>query len=330
MSRLVEGSGRSMPDLDAVGAVIMDRLAVTSRDAVLIVYNAELPHAAELVGAVAEAARARSEQVTVHDYPAGSRDGEEPPAAVASAMRESTAVVVLTRSSISHTRARMEATRSGARIASMPGIGRETFARALLADYDQLRQVGTALAQKLTGGSSCRVTSQAGTDVLLSLEGRTAIVDDGNLQAPGAFGNLPAGEAYIAPSETDANGTIVFDGSLAEWGLLEEPLTIVLKRGKAIEIEGGVAARWLCETLDAGGPNGRVIAELGIGTNPGARVSGDVLEDEKAAGTVHFAFGSNTSMGGDNQSSVHLDALVLQPRVELDGAVILDDGLAAT
>lgn len=317
-----------MPDLEAAGAVIIDRLAVTSRDAVLIVCNPELPHVAELVDAVAVAARRRSERVTVHDYPAGSRDGEQPPAAVAAAMRESTALVLLTRFSISHTNARMESTRGGARIASMPGVSRDTFARALPADYEQLRLAGQSLARRLTAASSCRVTTSAGTDVFLSLHGRTAIVDDGNLQAPGAFGNLPAGEAYIAPCENVASGTIVFDGSLAEWGKLKEPLTVVLEEGRIVNLEGGAAAEWLCETLDAGGSNGRVIAELGIGTNRGARVSGDVLEDEKAAGTVHFAFGNNMNMGGVNQASVHLDALVLRPHLVLDDVVILDEGLA--
>lgn len=326
MSGLVEGVG-SVPDLETAGAVIMDRLGVTSRDAVLIVCNKELPHAAELVNAVAGAARARSERVAVQEYPAGSRDGEEPPATVAAAMRKSTAVILLTRFSISHTKARMEATRGGARIASMPGVRLDTFVRALPADYDQLRLAGESLAKQLTIASSCRVTTSAGTDVVLSLHDRTAIVDDGNLQAPGAFGNLPAGEAYIAPCEDAVSGTIVFDGSLTEWGILDRPLTVVLDRGRAVDIKGGSAAEWLCETLDAGGSGGRVIAELGIGTNRGARVSGDVLEDEKAAGTIHFAFGNNLNMGGLNEASVHLDALVLRPHLELDGVVMLDEGL---
>jgi leucyl aminopeptidase (aminopeptidase T) len=209
----------------------------------------------------------------------------------------------------------------------MPGITRQAFMRALPADYERLRDVGQALAQKLSEASNCRVTAPGGTEILLSLDGRTAICDDGNLQAPGAFGNLPAGEAYIAPCENKANGRIVFDGSLSEWGMLKRPLTVVLEEGRAINIEGGAAGRWLLETLDAGGPNGRVIAELGIGTNAGAVVSGLVLEDEKAAETLHFAFGGNTNIGGENRASVHLDAVVLKPRVELDGVVILDHGL---
>lgn len=242
-------------------------------------------------------------------------------------MCEATVLVLLTRFSLSHTTARIEATRSGARIASMPAITRETFARSVPANYDELRRVGQRLAGRLTAATSCRVTGPSGTDVLLSLDGRTAICDDGDLRTRGAFGNLPAGEAYIAPRESDASGTIVFDGSLSEWGVLEGPLAVVVERGRAVSVDGGAAARWLLQTLDEGGRNGRVIAELGIGTNPGALVTGSVLEDEKATGTVHFAFGNNSSMGGENVASVHLDALILDPRVELDGVVIIDRGL---
>jgi leucyl aminopeptidase (aminopeptidase T) len=160
------------------------------------------------------------------------------------------------------------------------------------------RRSGRTVADELTAATACRVTGPSGIDVRLSFAGRTAIRDDGDLREPGAFGNLPAGEAYIAPLEGDATGTIVFDGSLSGWGLLEEPLAVTLEHGRAARAVGGAAASRLLETLHRGGPNGRNLAELGIGTNPGATISGNILEDEKAAGSVHFAFGTNTSMGG--------------------------------
>jgi leucyl aminopeptidase (aminopeptidase T) len=102
-------------------------------------------------------------------------------------------------------------------------------------------------------------------------------------------------------------------------------LSIDLERGRLVTAAGGAAAEWLLATLDAGGPNGRTIAELGIGTNPNATITGVILEDEKVEGTVHFAFGTNTSIGGANQASVHIDALVRNALVELDGHPILRD-----
>jgi leucyl aminopeptidase (aminopeptidase T) len=181
-------------------------------------------------------------------------------------------------------------------------------------------------APSRTAAGVCRVTASGGTDIELLLHGREAISDDGKLGAPGAWGNLPAGEAYIAPLETEARGTIVFDGSLATWDLLDEPITVELEQGRAVGAAGDRAAGWLLETLDAGGENGRTIAELGIGTNPGATITGAILEDEKAEGTVHLAFGTNIGMGGANLASVHIDGLVRQAEVELDGRTVLRDG----
>jgi leucyl aminopeptidase (aminopeptidase T) len=303
--------------------VALDRLGISDGDKFLVVSNPELGQiAAELAGA----ARARTESVRIEEFPPTSRDGEEPPKAVATAMCQASAIAIVSRFSLSHTQARMAATQAGARIASMPNVTVDVFARTLRVDYTHLEQVGRVLTSMLTRAGTCLVTAPRGTDVALSLHGREAICDDGDLRARGAWGNLPAGEAFIAPLESEAQGTIVFDGSLAGWGLLDEPLSIELERGRAVTAAGGAAAEWLLETLDAGGDNGRTIAELGIGTNPVATITGAILEDEKAEGTVHFAFGANTGIGGANQASVHIDGLVREPQVELDGRPILRAG----
>jgi leucyl aminopeptidase (aminopeptidase T) len=302
--------------------VALDRLGVSDLDEFLVVSNPEL---VEIATELAEAARARTQTVRIQEFPATSRDGEEPPEAVARAMCEASAIAIVTRFSLSHTQARMAATRAGARIASMPGITVDIFARTIPIDYTHLERAGRALASKLTDATACRVTAPGGTDIELSLHGRKAIRDDGDLLTPGAWGNLPAGEAFIAPLEGAGRGTIVFDGSLAGWGLLDEPLSIELERGRAVTA-ASAAADWLLKTLRAGGENGRTIAELGIGTNPGATITGAILEDEKAEGTVHFAFGSNTGIGGANQASVHIDGLVRDAMVELDGSLVLRDG----
>jgi len=257
-------------------------------------------------------------------YPTLGRNGEEPPADVAQAMLEASAVFATTTYSISHTKARLAATACGARIASMRGFD-DASAGAMAVDYRLLRTTGAHLAAALTAADSCRITSPAGTDVRLSITGRHATADDGNLQAPGAFGNLPAGEAYVAPLETIGEGNVVFDGALADYGLLRSPLSIRLEAGRAAEAEGE-AADWLLGTLDAGGEHGRAIAEVGVGTNPGANLCGLVAIDEKVLGTAHLAFGTSASFGGVNQAGVHIDGIILEPTVDLDGTVILEHG----
>jgi leucyl aminopeptidase (aminopeptidase T) len=294
-------------------AAAVDALGVSAADDVLVLCNdGQRP----IADALAEAATGRARRVTVMAFPAASRHGEEPPPAVAAAMAGATVVFAPTTFSVSHTQARITATGRGVRIATMPGITEEIFGRAVSVDYAELKRAGEEIAARLTAATTCRITSAAGTDVVLTLDGRTAISDDGDLRAPGAFGNLPAGEGFISPLETAGEGTIVFDGSIAGYGLLDEPLRVKLSGGRIVEA-GGAAAPWLLGTLDAGGEYGRSIAELGIGTNPAAQLTGNILEDEKVKGTVHIAFGTSAGIGGVNVSSVHIDGMVLSPRLEM-------------
>jgi len=308
--------------LTTAAAAAVHCLGVGASDDVLVLCNDEQRTIAE---SLAMAADRPARSVRLVAYPTLTRDGEEPPAFVAEAMTEATVIFAPTTFSLSHTQARREATGRGARIATMPGITPEIFRRALPVDYAGLKRAGERIAAELSAASRCRITSPAGTDLVLCLEGRTAICDDGNLQAEAAWGNLPAGEAFIAPIETRGEGTIVFDGALAGYGLLREPLRITLAHGRAIAADGE-AAHWLLDTLDAGGPTGRLIAELGIGTNPLAIMTGNILEDEKAVGTAHLAFGTSASFGGTNVSTVHIDGMVLEPTVELDERLLIQKG----
>ena len=304
----------------------MDCLGVGEEDSVLILCNDPQLAIAE---ALNDAALPRAASVRVLAFDGGTRHGEEPPADVRAAMAEATVIFAPTTFSLSHTQARQEATRRGIRMATMPGITEEVFRRALDVDYGELKRAGEWLAAQLSAASSCRVTSPGGTDLFVELSGRSGISDDGDLSAVGAFGNLPAGEAFIAPLETSGEGTIVFDGALGGYGLLEEPVPVVLSGGRLVDARGAVG-EWLAATLDAGGEHGRSLAELGIGTNPAARMTGNILEDEKALGTIHLAFGTSAGIGGVNRSSVHIDGLVLRPTLELDGRRLLEDGLLVT
>jgi leucyl aminopeptidase (aminopeptidase T) len=300
----------------------IDCLGVGPDDNVLILCNDPQLAIAE---ALLDAARPRARNVRVLAFEAGARHGQEPPFEICSTMAEATVIFAPTTFSLSHTEARQEATRRGIRVATMPGITEEVFRRALDVDYGELKRAGEWLAAQLSAASSCRITAPGGTDLRVELSGRSGISDDGDLAAVGAFGNLPAGEAFIAPLETSGEGTIVFDGALGGYGLLEEPVPVVLSGGRLVDA-GGAVGEWLAATLDSGGEYGRSLAEFGIGTNPAARMTGNILEDEKALGTIHLAFGTSAGIGGVNRSSVHIDGLVLRPTVELDGRALLEDG----
>jgi leucyl aminopeptidase (aminopeptidase T) len=309
-------------ELHKAAEAAVNCLGVQESDRALVLCNEPQRPIAE---ALAAASRARTEAVRLLEYPTLSRDGEAPPASVARAMLEASVVFAATVCSISHTRERLAATAAGARIAGMSSLTPKLFAEALPTDYELLRSSGKQIADALSAARSCRITSPAGTEIVLNIDGRQAIVDDGHLQDTGAFGNLPAGEAYIAPIETLGDGSIVFDGALAGYGLLRAPLRIQLEAGRAVTADGE-AAQWLLSTLAAGGQHGRSIAEIGIGTNPAARLRGLIAVDEKALGTAHLAFGTSASFGGANQANVHIDGVLLEPTIELDGQQLISAG----
>jgi leucyl aminopeptidase (aminopeptidase T) len=313
-------------DLVASAEAAMTCLGIRPEDDVLVVCNDEQRGIAE---ALAAAAKPLARSMAVLPFAASSRHGEEPPAEVAEAMARADAVFAPTSRSLSHTRARIQATGRGVRIATMPTITEEIFARAIAVDYAGLKRSGEALATRLSSARAARLTSGGGTDIALSLDGRAGLSDDGHLQRRGAFGNLPAGEAYVAPRETLGDGTVVFDGSLAGYGRLTTPVSVTVEGGRVVDADTP-AGEWLLETLDAGGPNGRSIAELGLGTNPAATLTGNVLEDEKVIGTIHLAFGSSAAIGGVNSAGVHIDGIVLRPTVELDDEPVLADGRILT
>jgi leucyl aminopeptidase (aminopeptidase T) len=303
--------------LARAAAVTVERLGATAGEQFLVVYN---EHLVEIATAITAAANCTGCHARALMFPPTARNGDEPPDNVAAALSSVDAAAMVTKFSLSHTRARIAATEKGVRIAGMAGgIDSDIFCRLLPTDYASLESRGRALAEQLTAADRCRITSPEGTEVELVIRGRTGRSDDGDLRRPGAFGNLPAGEAYIAPNEELGEGLVVFDGSLTAWGLLDEPLRVELAGGRIVGASGGAAARFLLDTLDSAGPAGRVIAELGVGTNPMARIGGRIIEDEKAAGTIHIAFGTNISLGGANYAAVHLDGVVRNPTVELDG-----------
>lgn len=311
-----------MSDLDPAASLAAECLGVQAGEHVAVLHN---PAQAAIAGALADAARTRGASVELLGFDTLSRHGEEPPAAVAETMLRADACFAATDTSLSHTRARLAARAQGARFASLPTVTEDIFRRAIPIDYGLMSGLGAAIAGLITRADSIRITSPQGTDVTLSVRGRDGRNDDGDLRARGAFGNLPAGEAYVAPVEIEGDGVVVFDGSVAGYGLLTEPMEVRLERGRLVSASGAAGA-WLQATLDAGGAGGRSVAELGIGTNAAATLSGVVLEDEKICGTAHIAFGSSAGIGGVVQSAVHVDSILLEPAIEIAGVTVARGG----
>ncbi len=282
----------------------------------------------EIGYALFEAAKSISNDTFIIEIIPAQHHGQEPPKQIAALMSSVDVVVAPTFRSLTHTEARRTACRAGARVATMPGILLETFVRAMIANYSAIAALSIKLADMLSSAKMARITTERGTDLSMSLDGRTAIADTGILHNPGDFGNLPAGEAYIAPLEGSTSGTLVIDGSIGDTGILasDDKIKTRIEKGFATEIDGGRAAAYLIGVLSQFTREARNIAELGIGTNPSARLCGNLLEDEKVMGTVHVALGNNISMGGHIDVPIHLDGIILSPNIWLDGKMIMEHG----
>ena len=234
-----------------------------------------------------------------------------------------------------------------------PGITKSLFCASVPADFDRLKADCAWLAERLSKAVAVRVTSPGGTEVTFSTRGRVAFIDDGDFRHAGTGGNLPAGESYISPVVGTAEGRIVFDGSMSTHRgtiFLYKPIAVEFEGGFITQISGGEEAEALSETIRLGeqdavameadgklawgkgqvyARNARSLGELGIGVNPLAGISGNMIVDEKAARTCHFAVGSNYNQ--DGPALIHLDGLVKEPTIELeleDGSnlVLLEDG----
>ena len=307
-------------------AVMQQSLGVQSGERVLVVTDPPKRSFGELF---ARGALRVTQSVHLLIMPEAPDHGSEPPARVAAAMAAADVCFLPTSKSLSHTHARRNASAAGARVASMPSITYEMAMRTLRVDYGDIARTSEALAVLLTAADSVHLTAPGGTDLHLDLNGRSGFADTGVFTAAGAFGNLPAGEAFIAPLEARAHGTLVFDAALPvddpDGAVADAPMVIEVRDGLARSLTGP-GAEDLQAVFDRLGDDARNIAELGIGTNPATRISGNVLECEKVVGTAHVALGNSLHIGGATDVPFHSDGVINRPTILAGDTPLIEDG----
>jgi len=302
---------------------VRDCMGTRAGEQVLVVTDAPL----RAIGyALRQAAEDLGAEVLLVEMLPRKTNGEEPPKPVADLMAMMDVVLCPTAKSLTHTDSRRAASARGVRVATLPGVTEEVMVRCMNADYHRIAERTFKVCALLERAATVRVTAPAGTDIVMPIKGRTAHASSGLFREKGLWGNLPTGEAYLAPLEGQANGVVVVDGSMAGVGMTAEPIRIVVRDGYATEITGGAEAARLRALLEPHGKDAYTVAEFGIGTNDKAMLTGLILEDEKVMGTIHIAFGDNKSMGGSVRVASHLDGLVKRPTVWLDDQKIMEDG----
>jgi leucyl aminopeptidase (aminopeptidase T) len=270
--------------------------------------------------ALYEAASERTDDAIIVSYPPGEQHGAEPPAPVAAAMRETDVFIAPTTKSLTHTLARSNATESGARGATMPGITEEVMIRGLDADYEAIAEGCRSLLEQVGDAEEIRVTSPEGTDITFRPGGRAWLDDVGLNHESGEFSNLPAGEVFVSPETAD--GTYVVDGTMMPHGRLGSGtrLEFEVENGTVTRISDDAIREQVETASEEVGQDAYNLAELGIGANVGVtELVGSVLLDEKAGGTVHIAIGDDHGIGGDVEAPLHLDGILTDPTVYADG-----------
>ena len=305
--------------LSAFQNVMNQCMALKPNESILIITD---PDQKSLAEKFLKAAKEITNNAKLISFDTMTENAQEPPTKIAKKMAASDVALLVTTFSLSHTQARKKANLAGCRIASMPGITQDMVTRTLAGNYSKIAKISQKLAKILTTGNKVTITSPGGTNLNLDITNRPAIADTGLFTKPGDFGNLPAGEAFVAPVEEKTNGTIVFDGAFADI-VLDKPIKSLVKNGVAYSITGGKAAKTLNKLFQKVSPKAKIIAELGIGTNPNCKLSPEVLEAEKVYGTCHIALGNNQGFGGKISIPFHSDGIILNPSLLVDNKPIL-------
>ena len=314
------------PDNPGVHKLVHVNGRVRSGERVVVVTDYTMTDIATLVAAEARAAGA---DVTTCVMAPRDYDGQEPSPPAAAAMREADVIFSPVSTSITHTQATRAALNSGARAILMTAYTQDILECPALIETDFEAQVDVCrrIGEAFSRGSRVRLTSPRGTDLSFSIEGRSANVLT-NIPEPGQLAPVPDIEVNVVPVTGSAEGLLVADASVPYLGIgvLDEPITCEVKGGFIREMSGGVQADVLLGHLEShDDPNCFNVAELGVGLNPHARLTGAMLDDEGVLGTIHIGIGTSFTLGGEVVAPTHYDLLMWTPTIEVDEVVIQRD-----
>jgi leucyl aminopeptidase (aminopeptidase T) len=316
-------------DAPAGFANVLDRcLALREGEQVVLLTDAGTDP--EVVARFVEQIEHRRGVPVVSSMPVPPLPGSEPPSTVAAAMREAGAVIELTSLFIGSSAARRAASAAGVRYLAMPGVRLETFRDdgPLAVDFDAIRADAERVGAAWGSASAFRLTTPGGTDLRGSVEGRPGRVLHGLARSDGDYMAPPDIEAGTAPVETSSSGVVVIDADLLFMGQgpLPSPVVLHIAAGALVSAEGEEAGRlqeMLARCADERMGN---LAEVSMAFNPSGRVCGVAMETESARGTAHIALGNSIAYGGTVDAVAHLDCVMRDATLELDGRPVMVAG----
>ena len=308
---------------------VLDRcLAVRTGEQIVLLIDAGTDDA--VVAGLVEGIGRRDATPVVARIPVPPLPGSEPPSSVAAMMRASGATIELTSLFIGSSAARRRATEAGARYLAMPGVKLDTFRDGgpLAVDFDAIRADAERVGAAWGEASSFRLSTPAGTELTGSVEGRAGRVLHGLARDDGSYMAPPDIEAGTAPVEGSTDGVVVIDADLLFMGRgpLAEPVVLHVERGEMVGIEGPEANR--LRTMLARCDDERMsnVAEVSMAFNPAGSVCSVPMETESSRGTAHIALGNSIAYGGRVDAIAHLDCVMRDATLELDGREVIAAG----
>lgn len=297
-----------------------------------VVIYADAGSDASVVKATVDAVESRGGNPLEVWYRIKGPPGTEPPKPMAEAMKAADVLIEYARTYLITTKSFEKAMDAGARHLCLTAMDADMMIRTIgNVSLPAMKAFGTTLQKLTQGAKEVRVTSPAGTDVRFSIGKRPVILDTGECIVPGRDCYL-GGQISWAAVEDSIGGTIMLDGTVwppDETAPLKEPIRVEVKKGRVTSIEGGTSGRvlsdWFKHFKDRRMYN---VAHFCYGFNPGARISGRILEDERAFGVFVTGFGSQMASfkGGFTLAKSHIDGVTTKPNVTVDGVEMERDG----
>jgi leucyl aminopeptidase (aminopeptidase T) len=278
---------------------------------------------AAIVDAMAAVLRTLGADVVIASSAPADLPGDDPPGAIGAAMHEADVIFELTSVFIGSCQARRDACAAGSRYLTVPGLTWETLRPTgpFAVDFAGLGEHAVRLGEQIDAATEFRLTSPAGTDLRGSFEGRKGRPLWGVANQPGGYAAPPDIEVGASPVEGTAEGRLVIDGSILFLGpdQLAAPVELRFAAGQLVDVTGADAWR-LVDALERSGDERMwSIAEVSIGLNPRSRPGGSALELEGIVGGAHVAVGNNVPYGGSNDARSHIDCVLLEGALALDG-----------
>jgi len=247
-------------------------------------------------------------------------------------MCKSDLILCLTKYSIFQGESRLKASKSGARFLSLAFYNNFTLTNpAVSVDYKPLKKLTDKFANIFTKGNYVKIETDNGNSILYAkILKRVGNSCPGVVKYKGDCGSPPDVEANVSPVENFTYGEATVTGSVADEniGVLKDKIKFVLKKGgiREIQTKNLKLLKSLNKIFKNQKSKKRILGEIGVGLNPKAKISGNMLIDEGSFGVVHLGFGANSSSGGKNRVNFHLDFMMPKSSLFVDNKKIIDKG----